>query len=291
MTELRVLFEQFLKEKQYLRNVTPKTLDWYASAWVALTKTVTVAEPRDLTRGTLSEFVVRSRERGLSPVTVNTWSKALNAFLGWLHAEGHLAEKVALSPLKTEKRVLRLLSTEELKRLLAFKPKTMDAWRAYALAVTALDTGIRVDEALGLRQEDLDFDNLLLKVRGKGRKERVVPFSFELRRVLFRWAQARTKHRWPAEWVFPTRGGARLNQRNALRAHHILLRRLEIPRSGFHRLRHTFATSYLQNGGEVVRLSRVLGHTQITTTMRYLHLMTTDLQKPHQQLSILNRLS
>ena len=193
-------------------------------------------------------------------------------------------------PLKTEKRVLTLLTTEQLKCLLAFKPKTMDSWRAYALAVTALDTGIRVDEALGLRQEDLDFEKLLLKVRGKGRKERMVPFSFELRRVLFRWEQARTKHRWPAEWVFPTCGGAKLNQRNALRAHHILLKRLEIPRSGFHRLRHTFATSYLQNGGEVVRLSRVLGHAQITTTMRYLHLMTTDLQKPHQQLSILNRL-
>ena len=82
----------------------------------------------------------------------------------------------------------------------------------------------------------------------------------------------------------------RLGQRNALRAHYALLRRLEIPKSGFHRLRHTFATSYLQNGGDVVRLSRVLGHSQITTTMRYLHLVTTDLQKPHQQLSILNRL-
>ena len=130
MTALRVLFEQFLKEKQYLRNVTPKTLDWYASAWVSFTKSVSVSEPRDLTRRTLSEFVVRSRERGLSPVTVNTWSKALNAFLGWLHAEG---------PLKTEKRVLRLLSTEELKRLLAFKPKASPSPKGYD-AVTGLYT-------------------------------------------------------------------------------------------------------------------------------------------------------
>lgn len=223
-------------------------------------------------------------------MTVNTWAKAVNAFLLWLHAQGHMTAKRAIAPLKTEKRVLALLTTEELKRLVTFKPKTMDSWRAYALAATAIDTGIRIDEALGLRQDDVDFENLLLKVRGKGRKERIVPFSFELRRVLFKWEQAREKHQWPAEWVFPTRGGAKLNQRNALRAHHILLKRLGIPKSGFHRLRHTFATSYLQNGGEVVRLSRVLGHTQITTTMRYLHLMTTDLQKPHQQLSILNRL-
>lgn len=214
----------------------------------------------------------------------------MNAFLAWLHTEGLLPTKLAIAPLKTEKRVLILLTTDELTRLLKFKPRSIDSWRSCALACTLLDTGVRIDEALGLRQEAVDFENLLLKVRGKGRRERIVPFSFELRRVLFKWAQTCDKAKWPHEWVFPTRGGARLNQRNALRAHHIMLKRLNIPKSGFHRLRHTFATSYLQNGGEVVRLSRVLGHTQITTTMRYLYLITTDLQKPHQQLSILNRL-
>ena len=136
----------------------------------------------------------------------------------------------------------------------------------------------------------MDFDNLLLTVRGKGRKERLVPFSFELRRILVRWQQFTERQRWRSDWLFATRTGTRLSQRNALRAHYALLARLDIPKSGFHRLRHTFATSYLQHGGDVVRLSRVLGHSQITTTMRYLHLVTTDLQKPHQQLSILNRL-
>jgi integrase/recombinase XerD len=98
------------------------------------------------------------------------------------------------------------------------------------------------------------------------------------------------RKRWASDWLFPTRAATKLNQRNALRAHYALLNRIHIPKSGFHRLRHTFATSYLQNGGDVVRLSRVLGHAQVTTTVRYLHLVTTDLQKPHQQLSILNRL-
>lgn len=290
MNTLQPLFEQFLKEKQYLRNVTPKTLDWYTSAWGALTKAQKPNNPSDLTRAALGDFVIALRQRGLSPTTVNTWGKAINAFLAWLHAEGHLAERLEIARLKTEKRVLALLSTEELKRLLAFTPRTMDSWRAFALAQTLLDTGIRIDEALQLRPADVDFDNLLLKVRGKGRKERVVPFSFELRRVLFRWAKMRQKHHWPAEWVFPTRTGAKLTQRNTLRAHHILLKRVGIPKCGFHRLRHTFATSYLQNGGEVVHLSRVLGHSQLTTTMGYVHLLTSDLQKPHQQLSILNRL-
>ena len=55
-------------------------------------------------------------------------------------------------------------------------------------------------------------------------------------------------------------------------------------------MRHTFATEYLKHGGDVVRLSKILGHTEVSTTMKYLHLVTADLQAPHQKLSILNRL-
>jgi site-specific recombinase XerD len=62
------------------------------------------------------------------------------------------------------------------------------------------------------------------------------------------------------------------------------------PTLRLHRLRHTFATNYLRQGGDIVRLSMVLGHTQITTTQRYLHLLTEDLSASHQKVSILNRL-
>jgi integrase/recombinase XerD len=55
-------------------------------------------------------------------------------------------------------------------------------------------------------------------------------------------------------------------------------------------LQHSFATHYLRHGGDVVRLSKILGHSEVSTTMKYLHLMTADLQAPHQRLSILNRL-
>jgi integrase/recombinase XerD len=286
MDTLTTLFERFLRERRYLKNVTPKTVVWYETAFQAFTRSVTVTGPSDLSKPLLQDFVVALRERGLSPVSCNTYLKAINAFLAWLHAEGHVRETLALTLQRTEKRVIQTLSDDHLRRLLAFKAKSTAQWRSYALACTLTDTGVRIEEALALRRLDLDFDNLLLKVRGKGRTERLVPFSFELRRVLYRWEQWRQRKGWQSDWLFATREGTRLGQRNALRAHYALLRRLEIPKSGFHRLRHTFATSSLQNGGDVVRLSRVLGHSQITTTMRYLHLVTTDLQKPHQQLSI-----
>ena len=186
--------------------------------------------------------------------------------------------------------MLSILSTEQVKRLIQFKPKQKRQYRPAVLALLLVDTGLRIDEALTLRVEHVDFANLLLKVAGKGRKERVVPFSVELRKILHRWQTHTQKEQLVGDRLFMSRARTALTQRNALRGHYYLLQRLGIPKSGFHRLRHTFATNYLQAGGDVVRLSRILGHAQLSTTMRYVHLLTGDLQLPHQQLSILNRL-
>jgi integrase/recombinase XerD len=117
-----------------------------------------------------------------------------------------------------------------------------------------------------------------------------VPFGIELRKVLSRFGQFKERAGVGSELMFPAREGVRWGRRNALRSYYCLQKRLDLPRSGFHRLRHTFATQYLRNGGDVVRLSIILGHTEVGTTMKYLHLLTEDLQRPHQGLSILNRL-
>jgi site-specific recombinase XerD len=176
MSALSTLFEQFLRERRYLKNATPKTEAWYQSAFDALTRTVPIATPADLNKAALTSFILSLRQRGLCPVSCNTWAKALNAFFTRLHVEGHVAECLRIQPQRTEKRILQTLSEEQLRRLVTFKPKTMAQWRAYALACTMTDTGIRIEEAFGLRQGDVDYDNLLVKVRGKGRKERLVPF-------------------------------------------------------------------------------------------------------------------
>lgn len=143
------LFNDFLDQRRYVRNVTPSTIEWYQTAFKALQKTHG-ADPQ-LTRASLQTFVVALRQRGVKPISCNTYIKALNAFCRWLHDEHHLPERLELSTLKLEQRLLRTLTDEQIRALLSVKAKTFDQWRLHALIGLLLDTGVRIDEALTLR--------------------------------------------------------------------------------------------------------------------------------------------
>ena len=87
MLRLDQLFEQFLRQRTYVHNVTPKTRDWYQAAWQAFKQSQ--SQPAtEITKADLLAFVVHLRERGVKPVSCNTWLRAMNAFCRWLHEQG-----------------------------------------------------------------------------------------------------------------------------------------------------------------------------------------------------------
>ena len=88
------LFEQFLDQRRYLKNVTPSTIEWYETAFKALQKAHDTSTPA-LTKSSLQQFVVSLRQRGVKPVSCNTYIKALNAFCLWLRDEGHHTDRLA----------------------------------------------------------------------------------------------------------------------------------------------------------------------------------------------------
>jgi site-specific recombinase XerD len=183
-----------------------------------------------------------------------------------------------------------VLDDAQMRTLIGYKPTSLGQRRVHLAALLALETGLRVSEVLHLRDADVDFENLILKVFGKGQKERLVPFSPDLRKRLYRFEQFKEKKGIRTVFVFARFGGTRWEKRNSSTSLYLMQRKLGLPMFGWHRLRHTFATDYLRQGGDIVRLSMVLGHTQITTTQRCLHLVTEDLSASHQKVSILNRL-
>lgn len=276
----QVLIEQFIRERMYFKNVTPKTVLWYRQSFHAFDGAMD-------SKAAIGERIVRLRDAGASPVSVNTYLRALNAFFRWANAEGHLGELLRVTKLKEEQKVIATLAPEQIRRLIDFKPHKDGEKRLHTLACLLLDTGLRIDEALSLRSEDVDLDNFLLRVHGKGGKDRVVPISYEMRKLMWRWLKTHDGDR----LVFPTRNGTKFDYQNILGNFKLWGTRLHITgvRFSFHTLRHTFAVNYIRNGGDVFRLQRILGHSSLEMTRRYVNLQTSDLQAVHSRLSLLSR--
>jgi integrase/recombinase XerD len=281
------LFEQFIRERQYLKNVSPRTVDWYRDCLSALRRFYGQDLSLDnVSRESLKRWLANMMQGGPSPVSCNTFICGVNAFLNWLHQEGHLAEKIRIPKVIVEHNVLRTLTADQVQRIIQSKPTGRNQTRARMVALIILDSGLRISEVLRLRRTDVDFDNLVIRVLGKGKKERLVPMSFELRKALFRYTRERN------ELLFGTRNGTVVSTRNFERDFRELGLRLHITgvRCSPHTLRHTFAVNYLRAGGNLFYLSKILGHSSVKTTERYLQsLQVEDLQAVHNRLSLLAR--
>jgi integrase/recombinase XerD len=237
-----VKFEQFLKERKYLQSVSPRTLEWYTQSFQWLQN----PEP---TEADLLDCVVRMREAGLKATSCNNRIRAINSYLKWAGIPHKLHK------LKEPQLVLPVYTDDDVKRIARWKLQNPHKWsrqRAQTLALVLADTGCRISELLTLRWSGVDFDNLLLTVHGKGNKERIIPFSYELRRFLFMWQRV-AKH----DLVFPTSDGMMLSARNA---HHSIARLLDNlgikrPARLIHAWRHTFASKYPPAEPEAFRVA------------------------------------
>jgi len=274
------LFESFLQDRLYLKNVSSLTIKSYRQAFERFKK----GGGAEASKQTVNDFVVYMRSSGLSPVTCNISIRSMNSFLSWLFECGHIREPLKIKQLRTEKKVIKPYSDTELSRIVSFRPNTLAQRRLHALLCTLVECGCRIDELLSLKRSDLDFDNLYIVVFGKGKKERIVPISVELRKVLFKFLRVHD-----FEFVFGSKHG-KADYRSLIRQWRNLCGRLGIEYRGFHSLRHNYGLNFIKQGGDISELRRLLGHSSITTTAMYVNLQTEDLRRAHARTSILSRL-
>jgi integrase/recombinase XerD len=166
--ELGDLFERFVKEKKYLLNVTPKTEKWYRSSWIAFTRSV--GTPENLDRFVLNDFVIKLKESGITATSINAYICGINTFLSWLWENNLISERLKIKYLREEKKVLQTFSDAHIRTLINWKPKDWHDWRMHALICVVIDTGARIDEILSLTRKQVNLDQLLMTVKGKGQK-------------------------------------------------------------------------------------------------------------------------
>ncbi len=279
-------FTDFTRERKYLCNVSPATVSWYTHAF----KWLPSESP---TQGELRGMVLRMREAGLKETGCNAAIRAINAYLHWSTGSerkcGAGCTHPRIQQLKEPQIILPTLTETQIKLLVNWKPKpkNLHQQRWHLLSLLLLDTGCRITEALTVRVSDIDLDNLLVTLDGKGRKQRIVPLSFALRKALHHYiADFNLKQ---DSLLFATQEGAPVRRMTALRSIKLLCVHLgfDPPARTLHAFRHTFAVNYLRRGGSVFHLQKVLGHSSLEMTRRYANLVTADLQAVHERVTLL----
>jgi len=249
-----------------------------------------VASPAGATAPQLREFVFRLKDLGLAPTSIRRHISATHSYYRFLVGEGLVARDPTdrLTSPKKWRTVPSVLSLAEVERILA-APKADDrlAWRDRALVEFAYATGARVSELVHVAVKDVIFDEGLVRLFGKGSKERLVPIG---RRALGAVALYSREIRPGLEKgkgrgiLFLNGRGAPLSRVGAWGIIRKLARAAGISkRVTPHTFRHTFATHLLEGGADLRAVQEMLGHADLSTTQIYTHVDREYLRSVHRQ--------
>lgn len=232
----------------------------------------------------LRRFLAEMRARQLKPRSVARKLSSLRTFFRFLQREGVIDKNPAnllLTP-KLDKPLPHFLSEEETVTLIeAPKGDKVSDFRDRAIFETIYSTGIRVSELVGLSLRDVDLIGNLVKVFGKGRKERIVPIGEKAVEAIQAYLAARKNK---AEALFLNKQGGRLTDRSVRNIINKHMQKAAMQQKVHpHMIRHSFATHLLNHGADLRSVQELLGHVNLSTTQIYTHLTTEKLKSIYEK--------
>jgi integrase/recombinase XerC len=294
---MRTAMTRFLQYLRVERNASELTIKSYREDLTALVDYLsdsrggTCPAPDGVTVLDLRGYVAALHEAGYAKSTIARRLASLRSFFRFGQREGWSKVNPA-KPLRNprkERSLPHFLSSEDLGRLLqAPSPEEPLGLRDRAILETIYSAGLRVSELVGLCQSDLDFAGGVVRVRGKGRRERLAPIGSYASRALKRWLRARKLHpreaSGPEAPVFVNKFGRRITTRSVGRMLEKYLRQTGLDtRTTPHSLRHSFATHLLDRGADIRSVQELLGHQSLVTTQIYTHVSTAGLREAYER--------
>ncbi|MBA4416840.1 MAG: tyrosine recombinase XerC [Syntrophus sp. (in: bacteria)] len=212
---------------------------------------------------------------------------SIKVFFRFMKKKGYIEENTALvikNP-KTEKHLPKFYTIDEMFHFLDYLPK--DGWlnlRNRAIFELMYSTGMRAQETLNVNVEDLHMDGMWVKAKGKGGKERILPFGDKAKQAIEEYVNARnaTRKSMSEGPLFVNVRGYRLSYRGLLKImkkhqlHAHLFKNLAL-----HGVRHSFATHMLDNGADLRSIQELLGHSKLSTTQKYTHVSMEKLMETY----------
>jgi integrase/recombinase XerC len=293
---MQTAVERFLEYLRAERNASELTIKSYREDLTALVEYLSdeksgAPSPGEITTVELRGYLAALHEAGYARTTIARRLASLRSFFRFGQREGWTSGNPA-KPLRNPRKARSLphfLSSDDVDRLLGAPRGTEPmALRDRAILEVLYSAGLRVSELAGLNSGDLDLTGGTLRVRGKGRRERIAPVGSYAAKALTHWlhvrrVSAREKGGGEAP-VFVNKFGRRLTTRSVGR---MLEKHLQTAgldrRTTPHTLRHSFATHLLDRGADIRSVQELLGHKSLVTTQIYTHVSTAGLKAAYER--------
>jgi len=276
--------EKFTNYMDVEKNYSGHTLRCYRTDLVELASFLGNKELKDVSHVDIRRFMAELKGRNASRRTVIRKLAAIRSFFKFLFKEKLTAVNPADSVFtpKMERRLPEFLDRETMEELLrAPKDEGTFGARDRAILEVLYSTGMRVSELVGIDMTHMDLIAGVVKVRGKGKKERITILGKEAEKALRTYLDRRKPlAKDPEGALFINKNGKRLSDRGVRRLVDKYVRQCSIEKKiSPHSLRHSFATHLLNNGADLRSVQELLGHKNLSTTQIYTHLGTRKIQE------------
>ena len=292
---------------------SPKTIEWYDAMLRAYSDYVQQTFGNNslnhLKRDDVRGYILYLREKTrfqnhphnhsdsqpLSSRTIQGHIRTLKAFSTWVFDEGYTSENV-LRDMKLPKAaatIIEPLSKEEIARIFSsIDVKTSIGMRDHTILAIFLDTGLRASELANIRMDHISLETGLIKVMGKGSRERIVPIGKFVQLTLLEYIERVRPGlgHTDTDCLFLSSGGKPLSVNTVKLLFQRLKKSTGISKLHAHLCRHTFAINYLMNGGDIFSLKEILGHRSLDMVNHYLHFTSHQIAIQHHKFSPMDRL-
>lgn len=288
-------FEEFIASKraQRARKVCEKTIETYGAKWHSVCRYVDLASlsADEVSQEHINQLITAMEKAGVKDVTINSYLATVRAFFKWC-GENDICS-ISVEQYAFEDVPKEVYTTEEIQKLMKkpnMKKCGFGEYRNWVIVCFLLNSGCRASTLTNVLIKDLDFSEDMIFFRHmKCRNLQYVPMGQEMKSILLEYLRIRGGSE--EDFLFPSEDNQQLTGSGLQTAIKRYNKARGVEKTSIHLFRHFFAKSYLQNGGEVTRLQRILGHKKIDMTIRYANLYCGDTKRGFEEFSPLAVLS
>ena len=285
-------FDLFIR-KCKIKNLTDLSISSYEKKMVHFYEFIDKSEPiTAVSKDTVDDYILWLRENtDANDITINSYLRSVRAFL-YFCMEDRYIPTFKIQLIKAEKKIKETYTDDELVRLLE-KPDvdncSFSCYKTWVFENYLLGTGNRISTALDLHIGDINFQSGVIILRKtKNLKQQIIPLSATLAEILQGYLQIRGGE--ADDYVFCNEYGEQASCRTYQQLVRRYNRKRGVEKTSCHTFRHTFAKNWILNSGDMFRLQKILGHSDLTVTKEYVNMFGQDLQMDFEKFNPLDNL-